>query len=112
MSIENLLPHALNAGAQIDRLTCALASSTGHPGKDGLDVLIGDALRRVTQLLGADYAMVESEGSDGERGRRHVWSRPGAIVGREPRVSVSITPKGGPPSEFSIGVRDQGVEVP
>jgi formate hydrogenlyase transcriptional activator len=113
MSIENLLlSRPLSAGAQIDRLTCALASSTGHAGEDGLDVLIADVLRRVTQLLDADYAMVESEGTDGDRGRRHVWSRPGVIVGREPRVSVGITPKGGPPSEFSIGVRGQGVDLP
>jgi chemotaxis protein methyltransferase CheR len=66
----------------------------------------------VTELLDADYAMLECEGADGERDRRHVWSRPGAIAGREPRVSVRISPKDGPRSEFSIGVRDQRTDLP
>ena len=112
MTIRDLSPRALDASAQIDRLAGALASATAHDGEDELDALIADALRAVTQLVDADYAMLENEGTDAARGWRHVWCRPGAIVGREPRVSVPVTQKGRPSCEFSVGVREPGADMP
>src|SRR5688572_32842733 len=112
MTIRDLSPRALDASAQIDRLAGALASASGHDGEDELDTLIADALRAVTQLVDADYAMLENEGTDGARGWRHVWSRPGAIVGREPRVSVPVTQKARASCEFSVGVRESGADMP
>jgi transcriptional regulator with GAF, ATPase, and Fis domain len=112
MTIRDLSPRALDASAQIDRLAGALASATAHDGEDELDALIADALRAVTQLVDADYAMLENEGTGAARGWRHVWSRPGAIVGREPRVSVPVTQKGRASCEFSVGVREPGADLP
>ena len=107
MNLTEPMLSPVSASSLIDRLASSLAAASVVPGEQPLDTLIADALRRVSQVVDADYVMLSNERGD----VRHVWSRPGAVVGREPRVCVAVTAGRGGSYELSIGIHRQGAII-
>ena len=107
MNLTQPILSPVSASALIDRLASSLASASIVPGDQPLDSLIADALRRVSQVVDADYVMLSNDRGD----IRHVWTRPGAAIGREPRLCIAVAASRGAAFELSIGATRQGASI-
>ena len=89
---------------RLDRLTGHLASSAVGLGPDMIDAVITDVLRQVCELLGVDFATLESMSEDTlSPGRRRAWIRHHAASHLEPALTIGVAVQSGCDFALSIG---------
>jgi transcriptional regulator with GAF, ATPase, and Fis domain len=103
MTTTELFTHFDAVGARVDRLTGYLASAAVAAIPEMVETIIGDALRRVCEVLEADVATLESLSDDAIMPVfRQTWIRHGAVVGVEPALTIHVAVAGG--GNFALSI--------